>query len=324
MNMKEPETWRELLGWIISDQQERQRIAETAGINPVTLIRWATNKSNPRLDNLRPLLSALPQYHQQLVRLIAVEYPQVLSATPVLTEITPEIPSAFYARIMNAHTSSPALLRGSVIGTLILQQLLEHLDPQQFGLIALIVQCMPPSVSGGRVRSLRKTVGRGTSPWHNIEHTTCFLGAEAQVGRTLTTGRFTVIQSGEEKLRLFPSHYIEEIESAVTYPILLADRVAGCLGIISTRRHYFTQMRLDLIQCYVDLLALAFGEREFYPLQDINLGIMPPIMQQQSVLASFQQRVTQRLVEAAQNHQAITRTQVEQVIWWEIEEELLR
>jgi hypothetical protein len=324
MSMKEPETWRELLGQVISDQQERLRIAEAVGINPITLTRWATNKSNPRLDNLRPLLSALPQYRQQLMRLIAVEYPQVLNAAPAFTEIAPEIPSAFYARVLNAHTSSPSLLRGSAVSILILQQLVEHLDPQQLGLVAVIAQCMPP-VPGGKVRSLRKTVGRGTPPWHNIEHSTCFLGAEGQAGRALTAGHFTAIQTQEEKLRLFPTHCMPEEESTVSFPILLADRVAGCLGITSTRRYYFTQMHLDLIQRYVDLLVLAFAEHEFYPLQDIKLGVMPPAIQQQPLLASFQQRVTRRLIEATHNHhQSVNRMQVEQVIWREIEEELLR
>jgi hypothetical protein len=324
MSMKEPETWRELLGQVISDHQEKVRIAEAVGVNPITLMRWATNKSNPRLDNLRPLLSALPLYRQQLARLIALEYPHVLSVAPLFTEIAPEIPSAFYARVLNAHTSSPSMLRGSAVSILILQQLLEHLDPQQFGMVAVIVQCTPPAVPGGKVRSLRKTVGRGNPPWQNIEHSTCFVGAEGQAGRVLVTGRFTSTQTREEKLRLFPTHCMAEEESTVIYPILLADRVAGCLCVVSTRRNYFTQMHLDLVQRYTDLLVLVFREHEFYPLQDIKLGIMPPALQQQSLLASFQRRVTQRLIEAAQDHQSMTRMQAEQVLWHEVEEELLR
>ncbi len=125
--MKEPETWRELLGQVTSDHQEKQRIADVVGVNPITLMRWATNKSNPRLDNLRPLLSALPRYRQQLARLIAVEYPHVLNAPPAVTEIAPEIPSAFYARVLNAHTTSPSLLRGSAVSILILQQSFPHI-----------------------------------------------------------------------------------------------------------------------------------------------------------------------------------------------------
>ena len=52
-------SWRELLGKIISDVHERQRIATTLGINPATLTRWAANETNPRPQNLRELLRFL-------------------------------------------------------------------------------------------------------------------------------------------------------------------------------------------------------------------------------------------------------------------------
>src|SRR5579883_2024761 len=60
--MEASQSWRELLGKIIADPQERQRLADTLNINPITLTRWATHKSNPRPDNLRPLIEVLPQY----------------------------------------------------------------------------------------------------------------------------------------------------------------------------------------------------------------------------------------------------------------------
>lgn len=322
MSIEESRTWRELLKLVINDPQERARIAEIVGVNPVTLIRWVTYKSNPRPDNLRLLPKALPEYRQQLAPLLAVEYPHILNETHEPLELVPEIPSAFYARVLNAHTTSPPLLRESAICTLILQQLVEHLDPQHTGMIAVITACMPPT--SGKVRSLRKTFGRGNLPWRNVEHQTLFLGAESQAGRALTAGRFTAIQTQEEKQRLFPTHnYNSEDQSMVAYPILLADRAAGCLGIVSTRRNYFTQHHLDLIQQYTDLLVLAFDDHEFYPLQDIELGIMPSGDQQLPLLSSFQRRVTWRIIEASRNRQPLTRLQAEREVWCEIEEELL-
>ncbi len=41
---KQPETWRSLLKSIISDPQERQRLAEELGIKPITLIRWVNGE----------------------------------------------------------------------------------------------------------------------------------------------------------------------------------------------------------------------------------------------------------------------------------------
>src|SRR6266702_2789146 len=66
-------TWRELLGSIIQDAFERQRIASELGINTVTLTRWVQGTSTPRSQHLRRLLSALPHYRDQLFDLISRE-----------------------------------------------------------------------------------------------------------------------------------------------------------------------------------------------------------------------------------------------------------
>ena len=52
--MQELPSWRVLLGQLIHDPQERNRIANELGINPATLVRWAHNETNPRPQNLDP------------------------------------------------------------------------------------------------------------------------------------------------------------------------------------------------------------------------------------------------------------------------------
>lgn len=325
VQMEEPRTWRELLGKVISDPQERQRIADAAGVNSITLIRWATNRSNPRQDNLRPLFNALPQHQQkQFLILIAQEYPHFFSEADASEERSPEISSAFYARVLNAHTTSPSLLRASSVCTLILQQIIAHLDPDELGMTAVVTQCMPPS-RGGKVRSLRRTLGRGTPPWGNhTVHQTDFFGAESQSGHAVLTGHPSVMQSQEEKRRVFPTHPPVVAQSTVAYPILLSDRTAGSLYIGSTQPNFFTQAYLDIIQSYADLMVLAFDQDRFYDLRDIELGIMPSWEQQQPLIASFQRRVTQRMLQASRANQPITRLQAEADVWQELEEVLLR
>src|SRR6266851_1330869 len=60
--MQSPKTWRQLLGTIVSDPQEEQRLIDIMGIRPITLVRWVQNKSEPRPYFLRQLLDALPQH----------------------------------------------------------------------------------------------------------------------------------------------------------------------------------------------------------------------------------------------------------------------
>lgn len=320
--MKASQTWRELLGVVINDSQERQRIAEALGVNPVTLMRWSTSKSNPRLDNLRPLLEALPRYRQQFADLIAKEFPNFLNDCS--GDSPQEIPSAFYARVLSTHTSSPSIMRASTICILILQQIVVHLDPRQLGLVALLAQCVPPP-PGQKVRSLRITQMRGTSPWESrMEDRTKFFGAESQTGNALQSGRVIVIQSSEVKERLFPAHQTYVESSTVVFPIMRGNSTTGCLSIGSTQANYFTQERLDLIKLYADLIVIAFEHDEFYDLHTIELGIMPPVQSQQQILAGFSERVRQCMLHAAQEGRSLTRPKAELLVWHEFEEELLR
>src|SRR5713101_5683513 len=136
--MEENYSWREMLGNLTSGPQERLRIAQALWVNPVTLIRWAMNISNPRPGKLHALLPVLleeyPHLHQQILISIQQEFPDSYSEQTVKDQVTLEIPAAFYARVLATYATSPPLLRSSTIRTLILQQILGHLDPKQLGL----------------------------------------------------------------------------------------------------------------------------------------------------------------------------------------------
>ncbi|MBV9712288.1 MAG: hypothetical protein JO011_15390 [Ktedonobacteraceae bacterium] len=323
--MEETQTWRDLLGKIISEPYQRQRIADAVGINPVTLIRWATGRSNPREDNLRPLLEALPQYRQELSVLIAQEYPQLFGKTREADKtVATVIPSAFYAHVLQAYTDSPSILRASTTETLILQQLESQLDPQRKGITIEVAQCVPPA-RGYKIRSLRVTFHRSTMAVEQlVEPQTFFLGAETLAGYVLNVRHPSIMQSEIEIARMFPTHHFAWEKSAVAYPIILSNRAAGSLYISSTQPNYFSQAHLDLIGSYVDLMVLSFEDNEFYNLSDIELSVMPSLRAQQPHLVTFQARVKQKLLAAAQERRALTRLQAEYNVWQELEEELLR
>lgn len=322
--MEEKQAWRDLLGKLISEPHERQKIAEIAGINPVTLIRWANGKSNPREDNLRPLLDALPQHRQELSKLIVQEFPQFFGQVHENNEVsTNTIPSPFYARVLQAYTNSPAILRTSAVETLILQQLESQLDPQSKGIVISVAQCVPP-IAKHKVRSLRITAHRSniaTEPL--MEHQTAFLGAESQAGYTLTTGHPSIMQNEADLIRMFPAHHSNIEKSAVAHPIIISNCVAGSLYIASTQTEYFSPHYLDLIECYVDLMVLSFEKDDFYDLSAIELGMMPSLPAQKEMLSTFQKRVRQKMLLALQEKLSLTRLQAENIVWQELEEELL-
>lgn len=320
--MDETKTWRDLLAKIISDPQEKQRIAQILRVNPVTLSRWCTGSTRPRYDNVRQLLEALPHYRQQFAEFLAEDFPQLFAGQQGEEPSVTEIPSAFYGRVLSAYTSSPPVLRSSTLSILILQQILAHIDPGQSGMAALILQCMKPD-SSNKVRSLRKTYGRGALPWLSQDYQTQLFGAESQAGQAVVSGHPIIIQCNYEKTRLFPAQHIPQEEGCVAYPVMQADRTAGCLLIVSNQEHFFTQTKLDLAKYYADLLTLSFEPGDFYKLEQIELGIMPEGEKQQSYLAHFQERVTQKMLQSQQQQRHLTRLEAEPLVWHELEQELL-
>src|SRR6266566_8076019 len=113
----EPETWRQLLALRISDLDERRRIAQLAGVDEVTLKRYAEGKTKRiRPHLLRPLVAAWPSGERPLLtRLIREEYPDfVVSEQPDTASLNginaPEAPAAIplevYERVLRAYATT--------------------------------------------------------------------------------------------------------------------------------------------------------------------------------------------------------------------------
>ena len=318
--MQDSQKWRDLLGKIIKDSQERQRIANELGVSPVTLMRWVTGESNPRPQNLRLLINALPEYRQLFLDSIPEELSNALVQGGGEEHLSHEIPSIFYARVLNAHCTLPKILHFSSICDVILQQALKQLDPNRVGMEITVVQCMPLS-HDSKVRSLRESMGRGTPPWNReLEQRTMFLGAESLAGYVVASGRMLAIQSRSEAESLFPAQWVEWEESAMAYPIIRSDYVAGCFLVSSTQPGYFLSLpRQTLIQNYAELLSVAFEPNTFYKLQCVELGRMPSYEIQSPHLATFRSRVAEAMVQFR-----LDIVQAERKVWQQIEEELLQ
>jgi hypothetical protein len=315
-------SWREFLGKIISDPHEQQRILEALNISSMTLRRWVNGETHPRPQNLRLLLSAIPQQRRQMLALLIKEFPY-LDESSELREENFIMSAEFYAQVMNTYVSVSQYLRSVTISDLLLQHMLKHLDPYSDGMFICIAQCVPPT-QGQKVRSARIMTGRGTPPWSNyVEHYPQFMGIESMVGYAISSGHLAIVRTRAEGLRSFALDHIGGVESAVAVPIVLANQTAGGVYIASTQIDHFTHKHLSLIQKYIELMCLSFEKEDFYLLSDIALGVMPTREQQLPCLVTFQQRVTQQMVSAAQKQEPITRPQAERIVWQQLEAELL-
>ncbi len=319
------ETWRSLLKTIISDPHERQRLAEELGIKSITLSRWANNESDPRPQNLRHLLTALPQQREQMLELIREETGFEEFTSAGFDDSSIDIPSAFYNRVFSARSSTVESMRFWSISNLILQQAISQLDPDRLGIALNVVRCMIPSPSDQKVHSLRESVGFGTHPWSGgLEQKAMFLGAESLCGYVATICRPASNQNVDDKQNLIPAHKVEHEKSASVHPILFAGRIAGCLLVSSTQYNYFLpHSRLTLIENYANLLALAFEPEEFFEPQDIELRVMPNQEEQKKRFADFRQRVANTMIDGSRNKRPVNNLQAERIVWQQLEEELL-
>jgi transcriptional regulator with XRE-family HTH domain len=320
------QTWRTLLGGIIADQSERQRIAAALGVNIATLIRWAHDETKPRPQNLRTLIKAVPpEYRDQLSELIPLEFPEMAAAGEQAEQddSTGEIPSKFYESGLTAYINTRKPQRFFTVSNRILKQALSQLDPNLLGMALSIARCMPPS-RGQKIRSLREVTGVGTPPWQStLTQEVLFLGIESLAGYTVMKGRPFAVQNREERLGFLPVRWEEWEESALACPIWFEDRLAGCLLASSSQPGYFLPFRQVLIERYAQFLTLAFDAEDFYEQQDIQLLPMPSRDAQHKQAANFRQRLSEIILQASGNQLAINLEQAERRAWQQLEEELL-
>ncbi len=324
--MQEAQTWRELLASIIRDGKEKQRLIEELHITPITLTRWINGDSEPRPQNLRHLMNALPQYREQFRALLKDEK-GLKEATNLVTDgETKDIPSEFYASVLTARATTNATLRFWSTCHLILQQALGQLDPDHQGLSIWVARCMPPSGPYQKVRSLRESVGLGTGPWAgNLEQNAMFLGAESLAGNVVTLGRPGIIADIEKEPPLTPFTRVKDEKSSAIYPILYAGRIAGVLLASSKQTNYFlSQTSTDLVQRYADLVALAFDPQDFYAPEQIALCVMPTADEQRAYFAKFRQLVAETMRQAAHRNQPVTTIEADMLVWQRLEDELLK
>lgn len=317
-------SWRDLLKEVISDPNEKERIAREMNVNPATLGRWAQGISQtPRPQKLRQLVAAFPAHQRTLLdELLRREYSQFQEgeAPPESDQIDYE----FLRQFWETRASTPAPLQFWALSGKVLQNALRQLDPAPLGMAITIAQLMPLSAQGIS-RSLREVAGLATPPWpRDMEHYVMFLGLHSLVGYAVSHWRPAFIDDLREKETFLPIYRTEHEISAAAVPIIYANRMAGCLLLSSTQPGYFhPEGRRSLIQDYAELLATAFQPAEFFEADQIKLHLMPSLEEQQPFFLALQQRVNAIMKHSLQDEEPLTRRQAEEVVWRQIEEELL-
>lgn len=317
-------SWQDILKQMIRTPGERQRLAGALGLSVMTLSRWTNAESIPQRPHIIRLVQVVqPLYRQDLITALEQgPYPDI--QTWLKEGPTEQIPAAFYAEVLNLRATMTDALRFWRISEVVLHQVLEQLDPNRLGMSITLVQCMPPSTKhDGKIRTLREVTGKGTLPWAaDLEHLSLFLGVESLAGYVVESRHEASIED-LSKDSLVPAYRTEHEVSSAACPIILGDRIAGCLSASSKEPGYFTQQRLALLGAFSNLISLAFDKTDFYPTSQIELRVMPSPEKQRPILNSFRFRVARKLTEALQQGVIKPNAQVEHEVWEEIENDLI-
>jgi hypothetical protein len=313
-------TWRALLAEVIRNPQEKQRLADIMGVNPITLTRWTSvntqlytgrkggkpgKSPRPQLHSLRTLVAALPEYRDMLLPSILEEFQELIEEDFLSPkrQSAPEgaalLPTSCSEQVLEAAAICSGVLRFTAVFDRLLGYAIQQLDPERLGLWISVLQCTSP-VPGHKVRSLREPFRVGTPPWkREPEERNFYLGAGSLVGYAVTTGRAYTIDDTKAYTGWPPMHYVqrtkEQISSIAACPIQHTGRIAGCLFFASTQPGHFSKGRMQLIQRYCYLAQVAFADTDTYAQEDIELRLMPDFEVQASVLRFFNQRVEEIL-----------------------------
>ena len=322
--MAESFTWRNLLAQIISEPHERHQLAHKLNVHPLTLTRWSTGVSVPRLEALHRLITALPAYEEQLNFLVMQEIPQFSPNNAVFAQQMAEhIPSSLYSEIFALRASTPAQFRPWTITDRLLSALLEQLDAQHVGVMVVLALCTPPSAENP-VRSLHIFAGQVLPRrWEQkLQQIYPFLfGVESLSGYAIQTNRMQSMYNWEESD--LPSVHVIGMKSAVACPIRSFSRVAGCLYVGSQQVDYFLAPQLQLIEAYVELAALALDEQDFYESERISLALFPPEQEQAPMVQAVQYQMTHQSGGRPDFPTPQTPRQIELEFWQRVERRIL-
>lgn len=282
--------------------------------------------SLPRPQHLRQLLTILPEQREEFIALLGQEVPDFRAELTDKEDasIPAIIPGEFYKRVLQTRGTMPKDLRYASLSHLILQQAIKHFDPQRAGIGISIARCLPPA-PGGPIRSLVTDMGRGMPPWKpNMEQETQLLGAESLAGYAVHACHLVAIDDLLAPGNRVPASLGTWEKSAAAAPIIFEERIAGSLVVSSTQVGYFSPLLQQLVESYAELIALALDQEQFYDVTRIRLGLFPPQPEQQTHIAHFRHRLLELVKTAAEHHQYISASQAEQLVWQQIEEELLQ
>jgi hypothetical protein len=315
---RSPLTWRQILDKILSDQQEFDRLVKALSVDPRTLKGWAKGTSNPRSQGLLLLLHNLPAAYQDILpQLVQTEFPDVYEQYEAMlrkVEITATtIPAVLYERVLQERATTLHPLARWGVGSSVLRTLITQLSQGSELVVAVLVSCVPPGPGESHVTRLQEWVVETNE--ENVREPRYYMGMNSLAGYVLEMGKPCVYN----ELQSFPTPvatdaFTASMASVAGYPICQNGSFGGVLLIYSTAPRFFSRRKLDLLQKYSDLCALAFREEAFFPQESIFLQIIPERETQMATLALLREKIHELMASAERKEEPMTYRQAEELV----------
>ncbi len=232
-----------------------------------------------------------------------------------------EVSREFYHRVLTMIATLPHPIDFWSVRDFIVRAALEQMDTAEHDVMVMLALCTPP-MEGQKVRSTHCTMCVGTPPPGSSLDVKAFLGSESLVGWIFMSGLPITIHDIGQATRL-PLPRRSQHQSIISAPIRRGSRFAGTFSVASCTPNAFISS-YALVEEYAQLLSLACVDTDFYEPTEIELGLMPSFAVQQPYLLSFAQRLQHVLRREEQRTQNLNLMQAEQLVWQQIEAELLQ
>jgi hypothetical protein len=261
--------WRLILRheWDTATQERREEICDTLNLSSQTVRRWIRGEGKPKSrQTLMKLEELIPEISQALRQEFSSFF---IDSHDMLTRTLAPV----YDRVFQAVTDTEQSLIQRTITGIVFDAMVNHVDMERQGTVAILGQLLPiPKLSEeallGVTHRLRFYAwsGRGTGDWFEDQAMQSYeVDAMSLAGQAVMNGAPIYYHRDRDILgQNAPLMYIEQIKSAVAFPVIRNGKIAGAVFIAAAVPNFFTRLKRDTITLYMRMMSQAFNESDFF------------------------------------------------------------
>jgi len=256
--------WREFVGALPSDRKKQLRDVDLK-ISTATLSRWTNGSSPGDPQYILMLASLFPEIKPSLES----EFPDAFREPEEPTILQVSRPS--YEGTIDDLALVAAPVSEFTLNSRLFRDIKDQLDPGGDGLLIMPVLC--ERSDDAKVHQLVAQEGDGTDVWRFKQFKSPYhLYLNSLSGMAVDKVRPTYFPYDRKLAPGTSLLHVEKIKSAGAFPLLRRGiSIAGVLFIASVHTDFLIPARRELCRHYANLYASTLYERQFYPLDDVEL-----------------------------------------------------